>query len=106
MSLTLNITEAQSINLIYNLKYNLFLNLYYKMETIRMNIELDELQFIINDLKDQIQELRDEKNLIDEKYHRLVDKIIEAKTRKKAAELVNQMTKEQEEIIGVFRMQH
>ena len=76
------------------------------METIRMNIELDELQFIINDLKDQIQELRDEKNLIDEKYHRLVDKIIEAKTRKKAAELVNQMTKEQEEIIGVFRMQH
>ena len=76
------------------------------METIRMNIELDELQFIINDLKDQIQELRDEKNIIDEKYHRLVDKIIEAKTRKKAAELVNQMTKEQEEIIGVFRMQH
>ena len=76
------------------------------METIRMNIELDELQFIINDLKDQIQELRDEKNLIDEKYHRLVEKIIEAKTRKKAAELVNQMTKEQEEIIGVFRMQH
>ena len=75
------------------------------METIRMNIELDELQFIINDLKDQIQELRDEKNLIDEKYHRLVDKIIEAKTRKKAAELVNQMTKEQEEIIGIFRMQ-
>jgi phage shock protein A len=76
------------------------------METIRMNIELDELQFVINDLKDQIQELRDEKNLIDEKYHRLVEKIIEAKTRKKAAELVNQMTKEQEEIIGVFRMQH
>ena len=76
------------------------------METIRMNIEVDELQFIINDLKDQIQELRDEKNLIDEKYHRLVEKIIEAKTRKKAAELVNQMTKEQEEIIGVFRMQH
>jgi len=76
------------------------------METIRMNIELDELQFVINDLKDQIQELRDEKNLIDEKYHRLVDKIIEAKTRKKAAELVNEMTKEQEEIIGVFRMQH
>ena len=57
------------------------------METIRMNIELDELQFIINDLKDQIQELRDEKNLIDEKYHRLVDKIIVAKTRKKATEL-------------------
>ena len=57
------------------------------METIRMNIEVDELQFIINDLKDQIQELRDEKNLIDEKYHRLVDKIIVAKTRKKATEL-------------------
>ena len=64
------------------------------------------MSFIINDLKDQIQELRDEKNLIDEKYHRLVDKIIEAKTRKKATELVNQMTREQEEIIGVFRMQH
>ena len=76
------------------------------METIRLNIELDELQFIINDLKDQIQELRDEKNLLEEKYNRLVDKIIEAKTKKKAAELVNQMTKEQEEIIGVFRMQH
>ena len=76
------------------------------METIRMNIELDELQFIINDLKDQIQELRDEKNIIDEKYHRLVDKIIEAKTRKKAAELVNQMTKEQEEIMNYFRMKH
>lgn len=76
------------------------------METIRMNIELDEIQFIINDLKDQIQELRDEKNLIDEKYQRLVDKIIEAKTRKKAAELVSQMTREQEEIIGIFRMQH
>ncbi len=76
------------------------------METIRMNIELDELQFIINDLKDQIQELRDEKNLIDEKYHRLVDKIIEAKTRKKATELVSQMTKEQEEIMNYFRMKH
>ena len=76
------------------------------METIRMNIEIDELQFIINELKDQIQELRDEKNFIDEKYHRLVDKIIEAKTRKKATELVSQMTREQEEIIGEFRMQH
>jgi hypothetical protein len=76
------------------------------METIRMNIEVDELQFIINDLKDQIQELRDEKNLIDEKYHRLVDKIIEAKTRKKATELVSQMTKEQEEIMNYFRMKH
>ncbi len=76
------------------------------METIRMNIELDELQFIINDLKDQIQELRDQKNLIDEKYHRLVDKIIEAKTRKKATELVSQMTKEQEEIMNYFRMKH
>lgn len=76
------------------------------METIRLNIELDELQFIINDLKDQIQELRDEKNLIDEKYHRLVDKIIEAKTRKKATELVSQMTKEQEEIMNYFRMKH
>ena len=71
-----------------------------------MNIEVDELQFIINDLKDQIQELRDEKNLIDEKYHRLVDKIIEAKTRKKATELVSQMTKEQEEIMNYFRMKH
>ena len=76
------------------------------METIRMNIEIDELQFIINDLKDQIQELRDEKSLIDEKYHRLVDKIIEAKTRKKATELVSQMTKEQEEIMNYFRMKH
>ena len=76
------------------------------METIRMNIEIDELQYIINDLKDQIQELRDEKNLIDEKYHRLVDKIIEAKTRKKATELVSQMTKEQEEIMNYFRMKH
>ena len=76
------------------------------METIRMNIEVDELQFIIKDLKDQIQELRDEKNLIDEKYHRLVDKIIEAKTRKKATELVSQMTKEQEEIMNYFRMKH
>lgn len=76
------------------------------METIRLNMELDELQFIINDLKDQIQELRDEKKKIEEKYHRLVEKIIEAKSRKKAAELVSQMTREQEEIIGVFRMQH
>jgi predicted nuclease with TOPRIM domain len=76
------------------------------METIRLKIELDDLQFTINDLKDQIQELRDEKNIIEEKYNRLVDKIIEAKTRKKAAELVSQMTREQEEIIGVFRMQH
>ena len=73
---------------------------------MRMNIEIDGLQFIINDLKDQIQELRDEKNLIDEKYHRLVDKIIEAKTRKKATELVSQMTKEQEEIMNYFRMKH
>jgi phage shock protein A len=76
------------------------------METIRLNLEVEDLQFLIDDLKEQIQELRDEKNLIEEKYHRLVDKIVEAKTRKKAAELVNQMTKEQEEIIGVFRMQH
>ena len=76
------------------------------METIRLNLEAEDLQFLIDDLKEQIQELRDEKNLIEEKYHRLVDKIVEAKTRKKAAELVNQMTKEQEEIIGVFRMQH
>ena len=76
------------------------------METIRLHIEVEDLQYLIDDLKEQIQELRDEKNLIEEKYHRLVDKIVEAKTRKKAAELVNQMTKEQEEIIGVFRMQH
>ena len=76
------------------------------METVRLNIDVEDLQFLIDDLKEQIQELRDEKNLIEEKYHRLVDKIVEAKTRKKAAELVNQMTKEQEEIIGVFRMQH
>jgi len=76
------------------------------METIRLSMELDDLQLTINDLKDQLQELRDEKNLIEEKYHRLVDKIIEAKTRKKAAELVSQMTREQEQIIGVFRMQH
>lgn len=76
------------------------------METVRLNLEVEDLQFLIDDLKEQIQELRDEKNLIEEKYHRLVDKIVEAKTRKKAAELVNQMTKEQEEIIGVFRMQH
>ena len=76
------------------------------METLKLNIEVEDLQFLIDDLKDQIQELRDEKNKIEEKYHRLVDKIVEAKTRKKAAELVNQMTKEQEEIIGVFRMQH
>ena len=76
------------------------------METIRMNIEIDELQFIINDFKDQIQVLRDEKNLMDEKYHRLVDKIIEAMTRKKATELVSKMTKEQEEIMNYFRMKH
>ena len=76
------------------------------METIRLNLEVEDLQFLIDDLKEQIQELRDEKNLIEEKYHRLVDKIVEAKTRKKAAELVSRMTREQEEIIGVFRMQH
>lgn len=76
------------------------------METLRLNMELDDLQLTIDDLKEQIQELRDEKIKIEEKYHRLVEKIIEAKTRKKAAELVSQMTREQEEIIGVFRMQH
>jgi phage shock protein A len=65
------------------------------MKTIRLNLEVEDHQFFIDDLKEQIQELRDEKNLIEEKYHRLVDKIVEAKTRKKAAELVNQMTKEQ-----------
>jgi phage shock protein A len=76
------------------------------METIRLNLEVEDLQFLIDDLKEQIQELRDEKNLIDEKYHRLVDKIIEAKTKKKATELVSQMTKEQEEIMNYFRMKH
>ncbi len=58
------------------------------METVKLNIEVEDLQFLIDDLKDQIQELRDEKNKIEEKYHRLVDRIVEAKTRKKAAELV------------------
>ena len=76
------------------------------METVKLNIEVEDLQFLIDDLKDQIQELRDEKNKIEEKYHRLVEKIVEAKTRKKAAELVSRMTREQEEIIGVFRMQN
>ena len=76
------------------------------METIRLNIELDELQFVINDLKDQLQEVIEEKYFIEEKYKRLVNKIIEAKTRKKAAELVNQTTKEQEEIMKYFRMKH
>ena len=76
------------------------------METIRLNIELDELQFVINDLKDQLEEVIEEKYLIEEKYKRLVNKIIEAKTRKKAAELVNQTTKEQEEIMKYFRMKH
>lgn len=76
------------------------------METIRLNIELDELQFVINDLKDQLEEVIEEKYFIEEKYKRLVNKIIEAKTRKKAAELVNETTKEQEEIMKYFRMKN
>ena len=60
MNLMSSIIKALLINLIYNIIY--FLTYIIKMETIRLNIELDELQFIINDLKDQIQELRDEKS--------------------------------------------
>ena len=72
------------------------------METIRMNIELDELQFVIDDLKDQLQEVKDEKILIEKKYKRLIFKIIEGKAKRKST---LPMTKEQEEIIGIFRMQ-
>ena len=82
MNLTLNITEAQSINLIYNYNIIYFLTYIIKMETIRLNIELDELQCVINDLKDQIQELRDEKSNIEERYYRLVNNITQARIRK------------------------
>ena len=66
-----------------------------------MDIEKDELQFIIDDLKEQLQEVKDEKKLIKSKYKRLINKIIEVKLKRKSLF----MTKEQEEIIGVFRMQ-
>ena len=71
------------------------------METIRLNMELDELQFIINDLKDQVQELRDEKRNIEERYYRLVNKITEARIRKNGI----LMTPEQLEIVELFRME-
>ena len=64
-------------------------------------MELDELQFIINDLKDQIQEVRDEKNKIEERYHRLVNKITQARIRKNGI----LMTPEQLEIVELFRME-
>ena len=71
------------------------------METIRINMELDELQFIINDLKDQVQELRDEKRNIEEKYYRLVNKITQARIRKNGI----LMTPEQLEIVELFKME-
>ena len=72
------------------------------METIIMNIELDELQFVIDDLKDQLQEVKEQKTMIERKYERLISKIKEAKAKRK---LTLPMTKEQEEIIGIFRME-
>jgi chromosome segregation ATPase len=72
------------------------------MKTIRMNIELDELQFVIDDLKDQLQEVKEQKTMIERKYERLISKIKEAKAKRKST---LHMTKEQEELIGIFRME-
>jgi len=67
-----------------------------------MNLELDELQFVIDDLKDQLQEVKEQKTMIERKYERLISKIKEAKAKRKST---LRMTKEQEEIIGIFRME-
>ena len=67
-----------------------------------MNLELDELQFVIDDLKDQLQEVKEQKTMIERKYERLISKIKEAKAKRKS---MLPMTKEQEEIIGIFRME-
>ena len=67
-----------------------------------MNLELDELQFVIDDLKDQLQEVKEQKIMIERKYERLISKIKEAKAKRKS---MLPMTKEQEEIIGIFRME-
>jgi hypothetical protein len=64
-----------------------------------MNLEDDELLFIINDLKEQLRAVKNEKKLIETRYKRLINKIINAKTKR-----IN-MTKEQDEIIGPFRME-
>ena len=68
-----------------------------------MDIEIDELQFVIDDSKDQLQEVKNEKMMIEKKYKQLIYKIIEAKARRKSTLPI--MTKEQEEIIGIFRME-
>jgi len=65
-----------------------------------MNLEDDELLFIINDLKEQLRVVKNEKKLIETRYKRLINKIIDGKTKR-----IN-MTKEQDEIIGPFRMQY
>ncbi len=70
-----------------------------------MEIELDELQFVIDDFKGRLQEVKNEKLSIEQKYKRLIYKIIEAKAKRKYSVPRVDMTKEQEEIIGIFRME-
>jgi hypothetical protein len=65
-----------------------------------MNLEADELLYIINDLKEQLRVVKAEKKLIETRYKRLINKIIDGKTQRIT------MTKEQDEIIGPFRMQY
>ena len=65
-----------------------------------MNLEADGLLYIINDLKEQLRVVKAEKKLIETMYKRLINKIIDGKTKRIT------MTKEQDEIIGPFRMQY
>jgi hypothetical protein len=71
------------------------------MEIPKLTRSTNDDYTTIDRLEQQIKELKLEKQIIQEKYDALVERIIESKLKKRFVK----MTPEQEEIVEMFRME-
>ena len=71
------------------------------MEIPKLTRSTNDDYTTIDRLEQQIKELKLEKQIIQEKYDSLVERIIESKLKKRFVK----MTPEQEEIVEMFRME-
>jgi len=71
------------------------------MEIPKLTRSTNDDYTTIDRLEQQIKELKLEKQIIQDKYDALVERIIESKLKKR----VVKMTPEQEEIVEMFRME-
>ena len=71
------------------------------MEIPKLTRSTNDDYTTIDRLEQQIKELKLEKQIIQEKYDALVERIIESKLKKRLVK----MTPEQEEIVEMFRME-